>query len=85
MIALEKRNTRPTIATNDAYVYKLASYLHFKYAIPLVTTSADELRVRKEMGRAEIEWRLTAIEDRLDGIIDQLLTLLELESFPRST
>jgi hypothetical protein len=46
--------------------------------LPKVATSQLADGDRKEMGQAEAERRLTAIEDRLDGIIDQLLALLEL-------
>lgn len=43
--ALDKRKTEPHIAKNPVYFYKRASYLHFKYVIPLVATKADDLMV----------------------------------------
>lgn len=43
--ALDKRKTEPGIASNPAYFYKLANFLHFKYVVPQVTNRTDELMV----------------------------------------
>ena len=43
--ALDKRKTEPSIASNPAYFYKLANFLHFKYVVPRVTTRTDDLMV----------------------------------------
>lgn len=68
--ALHKPKAQPHLTTSPVYFYKMANYLHFKYVVPRVATSADELMV--VASSLQIKKKRGAVSDAVHDVITQV-------------
>ena len=67
---LEKRKTRPHLASDQERFYKMAWYLHFKYVAPRITSSIDDelLVLAAQIGTRK---RRRAMRLAIEDVVDQ--------------
>jgi hypothetical protein len=68
--ALDKRKAQLSLTSNPVQFYKQASFLHFKYVIPRVTTSADDLMV--VASALQLKKQKQALHDAVRDVVTQV-------------
>jgi hypothetical protein len=67
---LDKTKAQPHLAGNPVRFYKQASFLHFKYVIPRVTTRRDELMV--VASSLQVKKKRAALHDAVEDVVHQV-------------